>query len=109
MQPGIGAGVIAVYVLPAGQMFAGEKRTHGPRTRCPPRRTHGPRTRCPPSGQDVPQPGGEMDCQTLTLQQIMDSQPVLLRTIAASISQHIFTNSKTLPETLLHKTVDELG
>jgi len=73
---------------------------------------YGPKTRCPPSGQDVPPPGGEMGCETLTLQQIVDTQPVLLRTIAAFTSQRICTNSKTmssLSETLLHKTVSELG
>jgi len=61
----------------------------------------GSRTSCPPQG--CPPPGGEMDRQTLTLQQIMDTQPVLLRTIAAFISQRICTNSKTmcsLPETI---------
>ena len=94
-------------------------QTHGPRTRCLPSargqdvpRTHGPRTRCLLSEQDVPPPGGEMDCQTLTLQQIVDTQLALLRTIAAFISQCICTNSKTmcsLPETLLCKAVGELG
>ena len=91
-------------------------RTCGPRTRCLPRHVvlgpDVPQTRCPPSEQNVPPSGGEMDHQTLTLQQIMDTQLVLLRNIVAFISQHICTNSKTmcsLPETLLHKTVVELG
>ena len=57
------------------------------------------RTKIPVTDQmspDVPPPGGELDRQTLTLQQTMDTQLVLLRAIAAFMSQRICTNSKTM-------------